>query len=587
MSRKIFAVLLLFLLFLGTAHATFTNPKSVEAVTVKLTQSGIITVPSYVKSMNLTLYIPQEGVQSIDVYPDTWSYTQDALGNKQVFIQWKDVSGVLKYSVESVVANSAEHLPAEKGVGNDPRFLKETPQVVFDDDMRKIAYPYEKTLENAVALSVWVNDYMIYDTSYAGKRLSSDRVLSEKRGVCVEYANLLASLLRVSGIPARYITGYAYSSIDKKFIGHTWVEVIAADGSGIGIDPTWDEAGYIDATHIKTGELLDDNQTEVLMFAGDGNVDWKRNDEEFQILDYKESIPVELSVSGGNFAPSGYGFVKANVSDGCILSEVSASSCIDNDNRVMMKIYDDDRKVWSCGAKEIYWFFQPSGRNYICPVNIYDQTGARASTDVNIEDYGTSGNLFITGTDSVGVNDNFQLESSVDNDFVFYSPTLEEKNDGKVWTLNIKRPGTYKFYLYSNGGLATKEVNVLEKNDFSLNMTAPKNASLGSGFLVTVDVTNLQPGWENGRLEVTFEDNTIQQEFAVAPTSEYSTVFNLTARNTGMRKISVSALGNGIATYSSQIYVYESRRGGIIEAIAEFFANIGKAIGDFFAGLFK
>lgn len=48
-------------------------------------------------------------------------------------------------------------------------------------------------------------------------------VLARRRGTCVAYAALTATLLRSLGYPARSVYGYAYA--DGAFVGHAWTEV--------------------------------------------------------------------------------------------------------------------------------------------------------------------------------------------------------------------------------------------------------------------------------------------------------------------------------------------------------------------------
>ena len=141
-------------------------------------------------------------------------------------------------------------LPQEKAIGFDATYLKENDQVRFTPELRKTAFPFERSLKRAAELAIWVNNYIYYDLGLVGELKPSDWVYENRRGVCVEYANLLSALLKISGIPTRYVVGYAYSSVESKLIGHAWVEILASDGSWIPLDPTWLEAGYLDVNAL-------------------------------------------------------------------------------------------------------------------------------------------------------------------------------------------------------------------------------------------------------------------------------------------------------------------------------------------------
>ena len=83
--------------------------------------------------------------------------------------------------------------------------------------------------------------------------------LRNRRGDCTEYANLLTTLARARGFPARTVTGLAYDAGAGTFALHSWNEV-AVDGRRRGVDPTWAQT-RIDATHIP---IPDDRSLEVM-----------------------------------------------------------------------------------------------------------------------------------------------------------------------------------------------------------------------------------------------------------------------------------------------------------------------------------
>ncbi len=99
--------------------------------------------------------------------------------------------------------------------------------------------------------------------------------LTSSTGNCVNRANLAMALMRSSGIPCRYVSGYVYgdnivvtySSGGGQATGtlhwdsgpHTWVEVYyPAEGVWVPYDPFMDK-GFIDSRHVKTQVSLDDD----------------------------------------------------------------------------------------------------------------------------------------------------------------------------------------------------------------------------------------------------------------------------------------------------------------------------------------
>ena len=99
--------------------------------------------------------------------------------------------------------------------------------------------------------------------------------LTSSSGNCVNRANLALALLRSSGIPSRYVSGYVYGdnfvvtystgggqateTIDWDSGPHTWVEVYyPAEGVWVPYDPFMDK-GFVDSRHVKTQVSLDDD----------------------------------------------------------------------------------------------------------------------------------------------------------------------------------------------------------------------------------------------------------------------------------------------------------------------------------------
>ncbi|HZI87282.1 MAG TPA: transglutaminase domain-containing protein, partial [Pyrinomonadaceae bacterium] len=71
---------------------------------------------------------------------------------------------------------------------------------------------------------------------------------------CLEFSQLFVAMARSLGLPARLVSGLAYSG--ASFGGHAWVEVYV--GEWIELDPTWG-TNFVDATHIRNsanGTLL-------------------------------------------------------------------------------------------------------------------------------------------------------------------------------------------------------------------------------------------------------------------------------------------------------------------------------------------
>ncbi len=97
------------------------------------------------------------------------------------------------------------------------------------------------------ALVAFVNRYLAYREDAAPTTVLE--TLATRTGACTEYADLLTTLARALGWPARTVMGLAYAQRDGPALAfHAWNEVALA-GVWRPVDPTWNQVG-VDATHI-------------------------------------------------------------------------------------------------------------------------------------------------------------------------------------------------------------------------------------------------------------------------------------------------------------------------------------------------
>ncbi|MBE8712149.1 transglutaminase family protein [Sphingobacterium hungaricum] len=68
-----------------------------------------------------------------------------------------------------------------------------------------------------------------------------DEILELKAGVCQDFAHVLTAMLRLTGIPARYVSGYICPNRDGmrgEGATHAWAEVYLPEYGWFGLDPT-------------------------------------------------------------------------------------------------------------------------------------------------------------------------------------------------------------------------------------------------------------------------------------------------------------------------------------------------------------
>jgi transglutaminase-like putative cysteine protease len=112
------------------------------------------------------------------------------------------------------------------------------------DDIRKIvnAYDHQKTpLEIAKDLNEYVYKNFKYITGITSVETTLDEVWNLKAGVCQDFAHMLLVMLRMLGIPSRYVSGYICpnrNGMRGEGATHAWVEAYIPYFGWLGLDPT-------------------------------------------------------------------------------------------------------------------------------------------------------------------------------------------------------------------------------------------------------------------------------------------------------------------------------------------------------------
>jgi transglutaminase-like putative cysteine protease len=100
-------------------------------------------------------------------------------------------------------------------------------------------------------------------TTYVGVEV--EEVLARGSGVCQDYAHLAVAMCRSLGIPARYVSGYLFTTNDAtgvegegdvvKVQTHAWFEAALPDLGWLALDPT--NAKEVGVRHVKIGHGRD------------------------------------------------------------------------------------------------------------------------------------------------------------------------------------------------------------------------------------------------------------------------------------------------------------------------------------------
>ena len=131
------------------------------------------------------------------------------------------------------------------------RFLRESRYVPFSPRLRKFFWSVRPSMEEDVTdyterMISYVRDQFGYDRGTTHVYSTVDDILSAGGGVCQDFAHLSIGLLRLAGIPTRYVSGCVAPifSCDRngppvELASHAWIEVMLPGVGWTSFDPTY------------------------------------------------------------------------------------------------------------------------------------------------------------------------------------------------------------------------------------------------------------------------------------------------------------------------------------------------------------
>ena len=161
----------------------------------------------------------------------------DQFGNRVCRARVPSVQHVLELEAQYVVEHAIS--PASSAPASFARdvFLQPTALTAPDGRLSEVATDIGSTAktpeECAERAHDWAARAIAYQVGATGVRTPAAMALHLGRGVCQDYAHVLLCLLRLLGIPARYVSG----QLPGDGVAHAWVEALIGD-TIIAYDPT-------------------------------------------------------------------------------------------------------------------------------------------------------------------------------------------------------------------------------------------------------------------------------------------------------------------------------------------------------------
>jgi transglutaminase-like putative cysteine protease len=129
-------------------------------------------------------------------------------------------------------------------------FLNPSRYVPFSDRLRRFFWSvrpelYEDVTAYTERMIHYVRNQFDYDGGTTNVHSTVDDILTFGGGVCQDFAHLSIGILRLAGIPARYVSGYLAPAPRKEpsapppeLASHAWIEALLPGTGWTGFDPT-------------------------------------------------------------------------------------------------------------------------------------------------------------------------------------------------------------------------------------------------------------------------------------------------------------------------------------------------------------
>lgn len=169
------------------------------------------------------------------------------------------IEGIFETELKKYSGENSQPFPPDftnspqlkKYLSNEVMIESDEPEII--DMARKITEGSKDSWEAAVRLSRWVT------TNIAGVLpggISAINTLRTRGAECGGHSRLLAAFCRSVGIPARVVVGCMFTNYYSGGFGqHAWTEIFMGENGWIPVDATINEPDYVDAGHIRLGEV--------------------------------------------------------------------------------------------------------------------------------------------------------------------------------------------------------------------------------------------------------------------------------------------------------------------------------------------
>jgi transglutaminase-like putative cysteine protease len=206
-------------------------------------------------------------------FEDYWGTRVDAFGVREPHIAIEVVAEATVETYPSPMFTASADVAALQDLdflAHHIEYLERTPHVDWNDDVtaeaqRQLDLAGPDVVSVVLAIHRRASALLSYrpGTTYVGVPVAE--VLRRGEGVCQDYAHLAVAMCRAAGIPARYASGYLFTSDDSTGADtaddivsvqtHAWFEAAIPGVGWLALDPT--NRQEVGLRHVKIGHGRD------------------------------------------------------------------------------------------------------------------------------------------------------------------------------------------------------------------------------------------------------------------------------------------------------------------------------------------
>ncbi len=317
------------------------------------------------------------------------------------------------------------------------KYTKPTGNIDLNDNIIRVASEFAEGEDDLYVIThkiaEWVNINIEYDLKYGTSTEKSSWILKNRIGTCDEFSSLFIALCRALGIPARYVSGIAYSNIPELegFGNHAWAEVYFPDNGWVPFDPTYGEFGFVNPSHVKLKTSAD---------SGNASTSYEWRGHDFDVVAEKLDIDAKVKKVSGIKKPlikinadilkNGVGFGSYNLVEATIENlntyyvpiTLRLSAPLELD---VIEVSKKNTLLIPNEIKKVYWIVRLTEglkRNYIytLPVSVYDISNISSTSSFESK----FGDLILTKQEIDEI-----LEDKAEEELKVYSRKIDLKCD--------------------------------------------------------------------------------------------------------------------------------------------------------------